>query len=152
MVPLSLQALAAATKTDPNDTSEQALSTRANARKALLDQQQQAADAAHPLDAQQAYNRDMENTNNVLSGGVNAQWSPFFEALQEAGDRNGGKSVSIGSAPGLPTDSTMGTLPASLRGLDGATYGYDAMGLPTSVSMNRKKQAPATQPAPWSLG
>lgn len=167
MTPISLQALASVTNTDPNDTSELALTARANARKSLLGVSQRDADNASPMDAQTAYNRDMQGTNGVLSGGTNAQWAPFFESVQETGDRTG-KPTSIGGAPGLPDNNEYGSLPVSLRGLSPAqgSYGYDSFGLPNSVTTAKRgllnpspkaqdaerARRAAAQPSPWSLG
>lgn len=79
--------------------------------------------------------------------------------LTQALSERGGKVR--GGPDGLLADTGgQGTLPLSLQGLDGASYGYDQFGMPTSASFGRRPltkeeqdaQRQAAQPKPWSLG
>lgn len=156
--PLSLLALAQASNTDPNDTSETALRARGNQRKDLADQQERDNVTADPS------RQYFSSFNNRPIGGLDQQWSPFYEGVQESGERATGNpdaKVSIGSAPGLTTDTERGTLPLSLQALPGASYNYDSFGFPVGMTQSRSKtlspqeqeaQRRAAQPKPWSLG
>jgi hypothetical protein len=148
---ISLQALARATNTDPNDTSQGAINARAQEKQNRYKtwEDQQVTKGTIPSFAR--------------SSGYDSQWSPWFEALEESGQRLTGKpnpKMVIGGAPGLPTDTSAGTLPLSMQGLPGASYSYDSFGFPTGIAAKAKPltkeqqdaQRKAAQPQPWSLG
>lgn len=131
----SLLGLAAATNSDPLDNGDIAIKARAAERRRLKYAQEDEATAARP-DAIQQHANDQFNRRN--DGDWNdLEWTPFFEKLNEAAERNGSTRWGIGGMPGLPTDTQQGTVPLSLQGLQNATYDYDKFGFPVALHTKR---------------
>lgn len=89
----------------------------------------------------------------------NGGWGEWLEAVKEG--EEGGRQVKVdGSGLALPEDTSKGTVPLSMQGLEGAGYQYDAFGAPVGVVQGKKRltkqeqeaQRKAAQPKPFSLG
>lgn len=115
---------------------------------------------------QRAHQQNIDNTianmhkpmSTVLGGSAVIPREEDLLLNQALYEHNTGK---VRGAEGLSTDTEgMGTLPLSLQGLDGADYGYDQFGMPTSVTFGKRPltkqqqdaQRQAAQPTPWSIG
>lgn len=90
-------------------------------------------DTARALTDQNSMVGTQQMMNNVFNrrdqgGPVQQMWAPFLQTLK-------GKNVK--SLNGIPTDNSLGSIPASLQGFDDAEYGTDPRfgddSIPTSL-------------------
>lgn len=142
--PAALQALADAAGAPLEYTDQQSLAARGRARQDLSHQQEEqtwermgpGGDIAAPVrDLVNQRMTDLFNRRDI--GGNQAKWGPFFEAIQEAGDRQGMAS-GIGDVEGLSAaPAPQGTVPLALQGLQNVAYGTSPSGRPTSLKYKR---------------